>query len=63
MVIEIIFWVLLLDSIIANTISWSGCKEKFDKYIFFRRYFPITRGWTTAYLILVLFIGYLIFYR
>lgn len=62
MIIEIIFWLLLLDSLIATCIAWSGYKEFFNKMFFFKRYFPLTRGWTTFYLILVLFIGYIIYF-
>lgn len=62
MIIEIIFWLLLVDSLIAVCVTWSGNADFFNKNKIFKRYFPLTRGWTTAYLILVLFIGYIIYF-
>jgi len=62
MIIEIIFWLLLLDSLVALYITWFGKKEFFNKIVFFKRYFPLTRGWTSFYFVLVLFIGYIIFW-
>lgn len=60
--LEIIFWLLLIDSVGANIVSFSPkLKKKFNSYKLFKRYLPITRGWTIWYLILVLFIAYLIF--
>jgi hypothetical protein len=59
--IQIIFWVLLADSLIANIIAWTKLSEKFNKIKFYKRYLPLTKGWTVWYLIMTLFIGYLIF--
>jgi hypothetical protein len=60
--LEIIFWLLLVDSLIANIISWTPKYQKyFMQWKIFKRYFPLTRGWTVAYFVLVLFIGFLIF--
>jgi hypothetical protein len=61
MIIKIVFWLLLVDSVIAVSIAWFGNREYFNNMFFFKRYFPLTKGWTTAYLVLVLFIGYLIY--
>jgi hypothetical protein len=61
MILEIIFWVLLIDALAANYITWAGHKDYWNKMTFFKRFMPLTRGWRTWYLILVLFIGYLIF--
>jgi len=61
-IIQIIFWVLLIDSLTAVYIAWFGNKDYFNKFTFFKRYIPITRGWTVWYIVLVLFIGYLIYY-
>lgn len=60
-ILKIIFWVLLLDSLIANYISWYGNREYWNSIKFFKRYMPLTKGWTVLYLVLVLFIGYLIY--
>lgn len=62
MTIEIIFWLLLIDSFVAVCISLFGNKEYFNRIFFFKRYFPLTNGWTIFYLILVLFIGYLVYF-
>ncbi len=56
----IIFIVLLLDSLIASSMAWLGGEKWFIKnFRAFSRYFPLTKGWTAMYLILVLYIGYL----
>jgi hypothetical protein len=57
--IEAIIWYLvLLDSVIANLIAFC-CKawyrKKFKK---FSKYFPLVKGWTLLYLILVLWVGF-----
>ncbi|MFQ5661691.1 MAG: hypothetical protein ACE5F2_00355 [Candidatus Paceibacteria bacterium] len=58
----IIFYLLLIDSIGANLLSWGGGRGWYQKnFNVFSRYFPATKGWTTFYLILVLFIGTLVF--
>jgi len=62
MIIEILFWLLVVDSLVAVYITWFGNKEFFNKISFFKRYFPLTKGWTTYYLLLVLFIGYIIYF-
>ncbi len=54
----IIFYLLLIDSIGANLMAWSNGQRWFQRHFrIFSRYFPLTRGWTTLYLILVIFIG------
>ena len=57
--IEAVIWYLvLLDSVIANVIALccaSWYKKKFKK---FSKYFPIVKGWTLLYLALVLWVGY-----
>lgn len=62
-IIKIIFWLLLLDSLVANTIVWFGNAEYLNKIKFFKRYLPLTKGWTAWYIILVLFIGYIIYFK
>ena len=59
---QIIFYILLVDSIGANLMSWGGGQKWYHRHFrILSRYFPATRGWTTYYFILVLFIGFLIF--
>lgn len=62
-ILQILFWILLLDSLIANIISYAGFQKYFNKFKLFSRYFPITKGWTSTYLVLVLIIGYLIYFN
>ena len=59
LIIEIIFYLLLIDSILANIIAWGNQEWYVRHFRVFSRYFPITKGWTSAYLILTLYIGYL----
>jgi len=60
--LQIVFWVLLLDSLGANVVAWTKLKSVFNKFKLFKRYFPITRGWALSYLTLVLLIGYLVYF-
>ncbi len=60
--IKIIFWLLLVDSLVANYITWLGNRDYFNQITFFKRFFPLTKGWMVWYLILVLFIGYLVYF-
>jgi hypothetical protein len=63
-ILQIIFWILLLDSLIALYISWCGKQEYswyWSKIEFFRKHMPLTKGWTAWYLILALFIGYIVY--
>ncbi len=54
----IIYFLVLIDAIAANVASWSGLGETAFKNLgVFTKYFPITRGWTTYYLVLVLWVG------
>lgn len=60
--VAIIFYILLIDSIGANLVAWGGGENWWNKHFhIISRYFPVAKGWTTYYLILVVFIGYLIF--
>ena len=57
-----IFYVLLFDSLVAVFISWSKYKDYFNRFALFKRFMPLTKGWTLWYLILVLFIGYILYF-
>ena len=60
-IIVIIFWLLLIDSIGANLFTWLGGGKWYTEHFrIVSRYFPAVKGWTTYYLILVLYIGYLL---
>ncbi len=57
----ILFIILLIDSIGANLLSWTDGKKWYRKnFRIFSRNFPLTKGWTTLYFILVLIIGALV---
>ena len=58
----IVFLILLIDSIGANIFAWSDGERWYKKnFRIFSRYFPITKGWTTYYLILVLWMGVMLY--
>jgi hypothetical protein len=56
----IIFYLFLLDSIFANIMVWFGARWYNRNLGLFTRYFPASKGWSTLYLILVLWIGFLL---
>jgi hypothetical protein len=63
-ILQIIFWVLLVDSLLALYMSWSGKQESswyWSKMEFLKKHMPLTKGWTSWYVILVLFIGYIVY--
>ena len=56
----IVFYVLLVDSAIANVIAWLGKAWYAERFRTLSRYFPMTKAWAGLYLGLVLLIGYLV---
>ena len=57
MTVEAVIWYLvLLDSVFANVFAWFypnfGKKDKSLRKVF--RHFPLTKGWSGIYLLLVL---------
>ena len=55
----ILYYFVAFDALVAAFLAWSGKGVAINKHAgFFSRWFPITRGWTLYYLILVLWIGY-----
>jgi len=58
---KIIFVLLLIDAIGANLVAW--CEEKWytKHFRWFTKFFPAAKGWALYYLILVLWIGFLIY--
>lgn len=62
MIIEsIIFYLLLIDSIAANLIAWHGAKWYSKHFRTVTRFFPLASGWTLYYLVLVLWVGSLLY--
>lgn len=54
----VIYYLVLIDAVSAVIAAWTGYGAKMNKrYSIFGTYFPITKGWTTYYLILVIWIG------
>jgi hypothetical protein len=59
----VVFWLLFIDSVGANIVSWFGFEKWYQgNFTVTSRLFPMTRGWTTYYFILVMFIGYILKY-
>ena len=55
---EILWYLVFIDSILANLIIWlfsNWYEKKFKKM---SKYFPASKGWSLWYLVLVLWIGY-----
>ncbi|MEA3322839.1 MAG: hypothetical protein U9Q12_01315 [Patescibacteria group bacterium] len=58
----VMFWLLLFDSVGANIVSWFGLTKWYHNFTVISRLFPATKGWTTYYFVLVLFIGFILKY-
>jgi hypothetical protein len=58
----VVFWLLLIDSVGANISAWFGLDKWYQKFTVLVRLFPMTRGWTTFYFVLVLYIGFILKY-
>lgn len=63
MIEAIIFYLLLIDALVANFFAFFGPGRGWYRAQFglFARYFPMTKGWTLYYLILVLWAGSLLY--
>lgn len=59
---EILFYLLVIDSVGANAVAWFDGKWYTKHFKIFSRWFPVAKGWTAWYLVLVLWLGYA-FYR
>lgn len=59
LILSIIFYLLLLDALIANLLAWFGMQHWWKHFSSFAAsHFPLARGWTGYYLLLVLLLGY-----
>lgn len=57
---SIIFYILLLDAAGACWMAWTGKQHWWLTHLGgMSQQFPITRGWTSYYLILVLLLGWI----
>lgn len=54
----VIFYLVLLDAVGANILSWCCGKWYKKNYKGIYKHFPSTKGWAIAYLVLVLWVGY-----
>lgn len=61
MIETIIFYLILVDSVSANLIVWFGPKWYIKHFRTISRVFPPAKGWALYYLVLVLWIGSLIY--
>lgn len=57
----VVFYVLLIDAIGVNLVALFGPKWYTKHFAIISRWFPPARGWALYYLILVLWIGSLLF--
>ena len=53
----VIFYLFLIDSIGANLVAFFCPKWYTKNYKGFVKLFPLTKGWTLFYLVLVLWVG------
>lgn len=53
----LIWYILLLDSLVAAILSFFWAEGYRKKYKGFYKHFPVTKGWCVAYLVLVLWTG------
>jgi len=58
----LIFYLLFIDSVIAVFLAFFGENWYIRHFRLMSRLFPVTKGWTIYYLVLVLYIGLLTFY-
>ena len=55
---EILWYLVFIDSILANLIVWLFSNWYEKKFKNMSKYFPASKGWCLWYLVLVLWIGY-----
>lgn len=55
----VIFYLLLLDSIMASLVSLLGRRWYMHHFRLISRLFPLAKGWALYYFVLVLWIGWL----
>ena len=58
---EVVFYLLLIDAIGANLVMFFDQRWYTKHFRWFSRVFPPARGWAAYYLLLVLWIGWLLF--
>jgi len=59
--ISLLYYLILFDAVFANVIAFSAGQVLWERAAApLARYFPLRRGWTAYYLLLLLIIGYLL---
>lgn len=61
MIEKIVFYLLLIDSVSCNLIVWLGQRWYTKHFRLFSRLFPPAKGWAFYYLVLVIWIGTLVY--
>lgn len=57
-----IFYILLIDALGANILAWSDKKQWWHKHMrLMSRYFPLTRGWTSYYMVIIVVMGWMLY--
>lgn len=61
--LESVVWVILLvDAVGANVVVYFGDDKWYKKHLrVFSRFFPLAKGWAGYYLVLVLWIGFMLY--
>ncbi len=57
----ILFWLLLLDSVCVNILAWFGAGWYVHHFRHLSRLFPLAKGWALCYLVLVLWVGSILY--
>ena len=59
---SIIFYLLLLDALGANFLAWGNAQTWWRRHLpVVARYLPLSKGWTSYYLVVVIVMGILLF--
>jgi hypothetical protein len=59
---SIVFYLLLIDALGANILSWGGGQTWWQQHMApIARFIPLARGWTSYYLVLVLIMGIMLY--
>lgn len=58
---SILFYLVLVDAVSANILVWFGSAWYTKHLRIFSRWFPPARGWALYYLILVLWVGSILY--
>lgn len=58
---KVVFYILLIDSLLVNLMVWSSHKSWYRRHLkTFSILFPLSKGWSSYYLLLVMLLGYIL---